>query len=212
MKEKRKKYCGLTLLEMLIAISIFTICMAGFSVLFSRSIKSNTYILDMGQNSFALAQGMEKIVEYIREARQGDNGNYPIVAATDNSLTIYSDYNGDGVTERLHIYLQNSQILMGITIPTSSGAVKIYASGDQQTKTISTHIVNGASDKLFLYFNQNYPADTVNNPLSISGDFSTIRMVEITLKMNVDPNRTSDNVVAQSFAQMRNLSDYDRAQ
>ena len=101
---------------------------------------------------------------------------------------------------------------MGITVPTSSGAVRTYASGDQQTQTIATHIVNSASDKLFLYYNQDYPADTTNNPLSVSsGDVSQIRMVKITLEMNIDPARTPNNIVAQSFAELRNLSDYDRA-
>ena len=212
MKTKIKNFYGLSLMEMMVAISIFTICIAGFSLLFIRSMKSNTYVLEMGQNSSAVSHGMEKMVEYIREARQGDNGNYPIVSAGDNSLTIYSDYNADGVTEKLHFYLQNSQVLMEISIPTSSGATRTYSAYQSPAKIIATHIVNGVSDKLFLYYNQNYPADTTNNPLSVaSGDVSLIRMVKITLKMNIDPVRTPNNIVAESFAQLRNLSDYDRA-
>ncbi len=211
MQKKIKNYSGLSLIEMMVAIAIFTIAIAGFSLLFVRSMKSNSYILEMGQTSMALSQGMNKMTEYLRKARQGDNGNYAIVSAQDNSLTVYSDFDSDKITERLHFYLESQQIKMGITNPTG-GIVKTYPSGDQEVKTVASYILNGSGDKLFRYYNRDYPADLVNNPINIAtNDISDIRMVEIFLKMNINPNRAPDNVQMRSFVELRNLSDYNVA-
>ena len=205
MEIKNKNFSGLSLMEMMVAISIFTIAIAGFSTLYIRAMKSNSYTLKMGQTSTALSQGLNKMVEYIRTARQGDNGNAAIVAIADNSLTIYSDFDNDQITERLHFYLNNQQIKLGITNPTT-GANKTYPSGDEETRLIAEHIVNGVEDKLFQY----YPVGLAQAPIEPStGDISAIRMVEIFLKMNIDINRRENDFEMRSFVEFRNLNDND---
>ena len=117
MRKINKKYLGLTLIDVIISISIFTICIAGFSYLMVKSWQRNSYILGMGQASIAASQGVTKTVKYLREARQADNGSYLISSANDNDLVLYSDYDGDSITERLHFYKNDSQLLMGIADP-----------------------------------------------------------------------------------------------
>lgn len=210
MRGKIKKLKGLTLVEMMIAIAIFTMAIGGFSILYIRSMKSNSYILEMGQTSMAISRSMNNMVEFIRKAKQGDDGHYSLVEAEDNSLKFYADYDNDNITERLHFYLEDQQIKMGITEPTGD-VVKTYESGDQEIVIKARHILNGPNDKLFSYYNRDYPADLVNNPIDTStSDISHIRMVEIFLKMNIDPNRAPDNVEMRSFVEFRNLNDYDR--
>ncbi len=210
MNKKITKFKGLTLIEVMVSISIFTICIAGFSLLFINSIKSNAYILEMGKTSMAISNGANDLTDFIRKAKQGDNGNYAIVSAEDNSLTIYADYDSDDSTERLHFFLEDQKVKIGITDPEGS-VVKTYPSGDQTIIIVADHILNGTEDKLFSYYNRDYPADTENNPIDMAiNDISNIRMVEIFLKMNIDPNRAPDNVEMRSFVEMRNLNDYDR--
>ena len=210
MIKKILKFKGLTLVEVMVSISIFTICIAGFSLLFIRSMRSNSYILEMGKTSMSISNGMTDLVEYIRKAKQGDNGNYAIVSASDDSLTIYTDYDSDSITERLHFYLEDQQVKMGITEPEGS-IVKTYPSEDQEVVVKADHILNDSEDDLFRYYNRDYPADTENNPIDMAiNDISNIRMVEIFLKMNIDPNRAPDNVQMRSFVELRNLNDYDR--
>jgi prepilin-type N-terminal cleavage/methylation domain-containing protein len=198
---------GMTLIEMIVAIGIFSIGMVGFTVLFSRTWQNNSYTLEMGQTSMAVSQGVSKIVNYVRGARQSDNGAYAIKSANDNDLVIYSDYDKDDITERLHIYLSNSTVFMGVTDPTS-GMPKTYPSGDQETITLASRIVNNSTTPIFYYFNKDYPGDTVNNPLDTPASVSEIRLVKIYIQMNIDPNRAPDNIQLQSFAELRNLNDY----
>lgn len=204
-----KKPIGMTLVEVMVAISIFVIAIAGFTLLFARSWQMNSYTLEMGQASMGASQGVNTMVTYIRKARQGDDGSYPIISASGNDLVIFSDYNKDGITERLHFYLQNKEIMMGITDP-SAGLPKTYPSGDQTTMILAANIVNSASEPLFSYFNNNYPGDTTNNPLAIPLDVSAVRLIKVFIAVNIDPQKTPNNIDTESFVELRNLNDYDR--
>lgn len=199
----------MSLVEMLVAIAILTVAMAGFTTLFIRSWKVNSYTVEMGQSSFAVSQGINTMVGYLRKVRQADDGSYPIKSATGTDLVVFSDYDKDGITERLHLYFQNRQIKMGITDPTS-GIPKSYPTGDQQTKILAENIVNSGSEPIFYYYNSSYPGDTTHNPVAMPVDVSTIRLVKIYLKINIDPNRDPDSIETQSFVEFRNLNDYDR--
>lgn len=199
----------MTIIEMLVAISIFTIAISGFTMLFVRSWRTNSYSIEMGQSATTISQSVGSMVGYLRKARQADDGGYPIKLANENELVFFSDYDKDGVTERLHLYLQNGQIKMGITKPTVS-MPKSYATSDQQTIILADRIVNESDEPIFYYYNKDYPADTIHNPVAAPVDVSTIRLIKIFLKINIDPNRAPDNIETQTFVELRNLNDYDR--
>ena len=211
MRRKIKNYSGMTLLELLVSIAIFVLGIAGFTLLFIRTWQLNKYTLEMGQSSMLVSQGVSKMVNYIRGARQGDDGSYPIVSASGNDLVLYSDYNEDGVTERLHFYLNGQNILMGITNPTN-GMPITYPAGDQQTITIASNIVNNNNTPIFYYYDENYPGDTTNNPMPNPINVPNVRMVKVYLQINIDPNRPPNNIQMQNFVEIRNLNDYDRLQ
>ncbi|PIR73889.1 MAG: hypothetical protein COU40_00105 [Candidatus Moranbacteria bacterium CG10_big_fil_rev_8_21_14_0_10_35_21] len=202
---------GITLIEVVVAIGIFIICIEGFTLLFVKSWKNNKYVLEMGQSSLAVSQGVGKISEYIRKARQSDAGTYPIQSADDNDLIIFSDYDKDGETEKVHFYYSDGNVFMGTTNP-SSGFPKTYASGDEQIQIIAGSIVNDPSTPIFYYFNKDYPGDQANNPISTPVSVADIRLIKVFLKTNIDPNNAPDNIEIQTFVEVRNLNDYDKIQ
>jgi Tfp pilus assembly protein PilV len=206
-----KNKSGMTIVELMVAISIMLIGMAGFTLLFIRTWNSNSYTLEMGQSSMAVSQGVNKMSDYIRGAGQSDNGSYPIVSAQNFDLVLYGDYDKDGTTERLHFYKNNQDILMGVTEP-AAAMPRTYPAGDQETITIASRIVNTASEPIFYYYNKDYPGDAAHNPMSTPASVSSIRLVKIHLKININPNRAPDNIEMQTFVEMRNLNDYDRIQ
>jgi len=210
MKKINHKKGGFTLLEALIAIGIFTIGIAGFSMLFSKTWQGNTFVYEVGRASLTASQGVSKAVNYIRKARQGDDGSYPIRWAADNDLVIFSDYDKDGITERLHFYKSGTQLLMGYRRPSSSFP-KTYASGDEGIITIASNVVNESNVPIFFYYNSSYPADKVHNPVVTPANVWNVRLIKILLKINIDKGQQNDNVEVESFVQIRNLSDYDRA-
>lgn len=204
---------GFTVIEMIMAILVFTIGIAGFTFLFSRTWKVNSYTLKMGQSSLSASQGVSKMVYYIRKSKQADNGSYPIKSADSDDLVVYSDYNKDGITERLHFYQSEKNILMGITPPTIS-LPKTYPEADQEVITLVSNVMNNSELPIFYYFNQAYPGDDANNPLStpISNHLGDIRLIKIYLEINTDPEKSPENIKTQSFVELRNLNDYNQVQ
>lgn len=209
MKQKIKNNSGMTIVEMMVAISILVVAMTGFTLLFLRSWKVNSYTIEMGQASFSASQGINTIVGYVRKVRQADNGSYPISLAKSQELIVFSDYDKDGITERLHFYLQNGQIKMGLADPTNT-IPRTYPTNDEQTNIIANNIINTSLEPIFYYYNNNYPGDAVNNPLELPVNISTVRLIKIFLKVNIDPDRNVNDIEMQSFVELRNLNDYDR--
>jgi Tfp pilus assembly protein PilV len=208
-----KKIKGMTIVEMLMAIAIFTIGIIGFTFLFFRTWQANSYVLETGQSSMAASQGMNKIINYIRKSKQADDGAYPIKSANGNDFIFYSDYDKDGITERLHIYKSGRDILMGATKPTET-LPKTYPSGDQETIAIVSGVLNEVDEPIFYYYNRDYPADEINNPMAIpvTNYLADIRLIKVYFEINANPNKSLDNVKIQSFVELRNLNDYDRLQ
>jgi prepilin-type N-terminal cleavage/methylation domain-containing protein len=200
---------GFTLVETLMAIAIFTIGISATVVVFSKTIKSKAYALEMGKSSFVVSRSMGDLTQYLRRARQSDAGSYPIVSADDNDLVVYSDYDKDGKTERLHVYLLNNRVYLGICEP-SETFPPAYAAGDGTTIELAKQIVNTPSDAMFSYYNSEYPENTTDNPVATPADVSEIRLIRMFLKINIDPNRAPDNIQQETFVEIRNLNDYDR--
>ena len=148
-KKNNQHWRGFTLIETLVAIAIFLIGIQATVLLFSKTIKSKAYSMEMGRSSFIIARSMGDLTQYLRRARQSDAGSYPIVSADDNDLVIYSDYNKDNITERLHIYFSNGNIYMGVRTPGSSFPVT-YAQGDESVKILASNIIKGLISSLLV--------------------------------------------------------------
>ena len=196
MLSKNKR--GMSLIETVMAIAIFTIGIGGFSLLFAKTWKQNSFIIEKGTASMTASRGVQRTVDVIRKARQADNGAYPIVSANDNDLVIYSDIDKDGVTERVHYYLSGGVLKAGITDP--AGTPPAYPAGDQTVNDISNYIVN-TSTPVFAYY------DSDNNSLATPANVNEVRMIEVHLEVNYNPAHIPNNVDIQSFATIRNLKD-----
>jgi hypothetical protein len=206
---RSKKLKGLTLVEMLVAIGIMTIGMVGFTLLFSGTWKSSKFILETGVTAVQVNRASAEIVNNLRKVRQADNGDYPVESADAFDIEVYLDIDGDGVTERVHYWLDdaNDRLMRGIREP-SSAVPPVYAAGDGTTSIIANYIVNEASQPLFYYYNENYPGDTVNNPLPTPAEIQDIRLVRILIRMNIDPIKAPNNINIESFVDLRNLESY----
>ncbi|MCK9379182.1 MAG: prepilin-type N-terminal cleavage/methylation domain-containing protein [Candidatus Moranbacteria bacterium] len=205
----RKNKLGMTLIEMMMAIAIFSIGIEGFALLFTRAWKNNSFVVETGEASMAASRGVQKTVDVVRRARQADNGSYPIISANENEFVFYSDIDKDGLTERVHYYREANSLKVGITDP--AGAPPVYPSGDQNVQTIANYVANDATHPIFSYYDENYPADEVNNPMTTPASVSDIRMAKIHLMINIDPDNAPDYINIQSLVALRNLSEYDRA-
>lgn len=198
---------GMTLVELMIAIGIVVFGMGGLSLLFVRSWTTNGFILETGLASSAASRIVRETVADLRKIRQADNGDYPLESGGDFDLEAYIDIDDDGVTERVHYYLDSGDFKRGVTEPTTTQPV-VYPSGDQVTATLASDIANEATEPVFEYYNEDYPGDMVNNPLSTPVSISEVRLIKVRLMINIDPANAPDDTNIESMAELRNISAY----
>ena len=102
-----------TLVETLIAIFIFFVIMVGLSSSVVWLYRTHSYTWQQALAVDEARRGIETMVKEIREAKQADNGAYPIELANDKEFIFYSDIDHDGKTERVRYFLgqTNSQTI-----------------------------------------------------------------------------------------------------
>ena len=200
----------MTLIEGLVAIAVMLIAMEGFTQFFVRSWNTNKFILEEGLASAAASRATNKIITKLRSVRQADNGDFPIESGSDFDLKVYIDIDDDGVTERVHYFLDlaTDQLKVGVTNPVGTTPVS-YPAADDTVSILTDYVVNENANPVFYYYNKNYPGDTVNNPLTTPINVEDVRLIRVHLLVNIDPVRAPNNINIESFADLRNLKNYE---
>lgn len=177
----KKNNTGFTIIEVSIAgllMVVIGIAILGLQKLMSDSqlfaLRSYTTVEDANSSVTQIAREM-------RTMRAGQNGSYAISYARDNDISFYSDIDHDGVSEQVRYYLDDTTLMKSTTEP--SGFPPVYLSQNTQTRPIATNVGNGANP-LFLYFNENWPEDTTNNPLPTPANLADISLIRIFLSID----------------------------
>lgn len=194
-------------MELMIAIGVASIAMEGFTYLFLKTWDTNKFVLEEGLASAAASRATNQIVIQLRGVQQSENGSYPIVTADDFDLTLYADIDDDGVIERVHYFLDqpNDQLKVGVTDPDTSVQPATYPAGDTTVTVMTNYVVNESDNPIFSYYNDDYPGDTINNPLATPANVGNIQLIKVHLLVNINPVHAPDNINIESFVDLRNL-------
>lgn len=199
---RRASLRGMSLVELIVAIGILSIVMAGMSTFLSSIWRTQLFTMQTGQASFAASQGVEGMVDLMRNAQTGADGSFPVAQATETEFSFFADENHDGKIERVHLFYDTSTtpktIKYGVTDPTTA-TPPTYPSGDSSVSVIATSVVNDASEPVFSYY------DHSNGALSASPTLSTVRMVHVSILVDPNPSASSNPIEISSFASLRNL-------
>lgn len=204
---RKQTFKAMTLVEVMVSIAIMLIAMEGFTLLFVKSWDTNKFILEEGLASAAASRATNKILSELRHVRQADNGDYPVESGSDFDLKVYLDVDKDGVTERVHYFLDQAtdELKKGITNPLATTPIS-YPAADDSVSVMTNYVVNESTDPVFYYYNQNYPGDTVNNPIASPVAVDQVRLIRVHLYVNINPVHAPDNINIESFADLRNLN------
>lgn len=198
-KEHKKK--GMTIVEMLVAIAIFTMGIAGFTMLFSKTWKSYSFALEEGESSSMGSNAIQKITKELRKIRYGaDNVVGPIAAGSDDSLTVYLNDDADTNIERVHYFLDNQQLKKGVTDPTGT----TYPTNDQVVTVMANYVMNTNAQPVFQYYPKN---DFVNPMDTTSLDIPNVRLIRVHLWINIKPLTAPENVNFETFVYPRNINE-----
>lgn len=197
---------GMTLIEMLVGLVILVSLLGIITLLIIKSFYINRFTIEQGLNTAEIQKTMHVFTSNLREAKQADDGAYMIESADDFDLVFFANIDDDSATERLHYYLQDSQLLLGLAEVIEGSFPLVYpAADDVPPKIIGNGIVNDVSQPLFYYYNKQYPVDTENNPLATPSDVQDIGMVKLDMYVNVDTTQVPNSAHMETFVRPRNI-------
>jgi prepilin-type N-terminal cleavage/methylation domain-containing protein len=195
---------GFTLLEVLLAIFIFSAVAAGVAAFSAYYLKNYSYSFEETQ-SIGLAQnGLTTIIREIREARMGEDGSWPIVQADDFNFIFYSDVTNDGKSDKVRYFLNGSTLQKGVIQPTDVPVT--YPMANEKIYVVSSNI-DTSGGPIFSYYNGNWPADVINNPLSSANRILNTKFVKIYLKINMNQNFGAKPFELRSAVAIRSMKD-----
>lgn len=211
-------YRGVTFVETIVVIGIMSIVMVGSSLFFVRMWQTHQFTYEIAIASFVSSRGIQKTEEDIRSARPSESGSFAFVTADDHDIVFYMDYDEDGVAERVHYFIEDQKLKVGIREPDLSVIPPTYADGDESVEEAASYIVNEStgyptftyySDAEQIYAYGDLDEAALVTPLS-TDDLGSIKMVKILLFVNPDPIKKPNNVRIQTFVVIRNLADFNK--
>jgi len=201
---QRSSIKAFTLVETLLVASIFLIIMIGVTGFERDTFQVNT----ISSGSFSTAQGAQEIlrtlVVQLRSASEGSDGSYPILTAGSTTLTFFSDINGDGKKERIRYFLSGTTLEEGIMEPI--GTPLSYNNATETISYVAYNVRNLASStNIFDYYDDTY--NGTSSPLTQPVSVSAVRLVKVTLILDLNPNQAPLPRTYTTQISLRNLKD-----
>ena len=198
MSKPFNKPSGFTLTETLVVTAISGFIMLAIAQAIVFFYDTNEYAVKQSAAIRNAKQGVDSLVQDIREAMFADTGAYPVASMATTSLTIFADVKNDKRVEKVRYFLAESDLIRAVT--SSTGTPPTY-SGNKSTSTVTSGVRNLQLDTpIFTYF------DTDGNQIASSGNRKDLSFAEIELIVNIDPDRQPDNAVIKSSATLRNVN------
>jgi prepilin-type N-terminal cleavage/methylation domain-containing protein len=201
---KNKANDAFTLIEVLIGVGIISIFGLGIVTLQSTLVQTQLSSL---RNIYNIEEANTSITTLVREVRNiqtADSGAYPLEKADDQEMVFYSDIDFDGEAEKVSYRLEENSFIKGVIEPV--GFPVTYPSANEKVRTISQNVRNSPTTPIFYYYNGDWPADTVNNPLPAPARLSETKLMRLYLELNSEEEST-DNFILESYVQIRMLKE-----
>ncbi|MFH1610768.1 MAG: type II secretion system protein [Patescibacteria group bacterium] len=194
----KKNKSGVTLVELIVALSIFVVASVVIWSFITNSYKIQNFTFEQSSAITEARRGVETMVKELRETLPGDNGSYPIESANPQELIFYSDFDRDNAIEKVHYWLDGSEFKKGVI--EASGTPLTYDPLDEEIQVISQYVRNNTTT-VFTYRDSDY------TELATPADPNSIKLVNVFLNINVYEDRTPFNYELESDVTLRNLKE-----
>lgn len=193
---------GFTLIETMSAVGILVLVAIGAAAFMIYFYRGAAYGSGESDALESARRGMEIASRNIREASFSDEGAHPLASAGANSMTFYANIDGDMKIERVHIFLDGTDLKRGIT--ESAGDPPAYPAPetDAETSRLSSLVQNGLkvpAVSLFRYFALD------GAEITDYARLEDIARADMTLIVNTAAVRYAREFTLRSSAVLRNM-------
>jgi prepilin-type N-terminal cleavage/methylation domain-containing protein len=198
----QKTQSGLTLIETLTALTIFSLSLGAVFTFILQGMKAQNMnskqLIAQSNGRYAL----KNLVTELRGVQYSEEGTYPIEKAEDNVLIFYSDIDFDGRIEKMRYFIENSELKRGVTKP--SGEPPKYPPTSEKITSAVKFLAMGG-EPIFKYYEGSYTG--TESPLPSPFNLGKIRLIHIKIIIGVNPNETPPPLSLETQAVLRNLKD-----
>jgi prepilin-type N-terminal cleavage/methylation domain-containing protein len=192
---------GVTLVELLVAIGIFTIISMGAGWILIQSIRHNGIIFEQLSSQSEGRKAVQHVIDVVRKAELSSVGSYPIASASSTELILYANVDADSLRERVRFWLDGTTLKQGVLKPSGN---PISYTGTEYVVELAHYITNSAqSIPTFVYYDELYTGS--QNPLASPVTVTDIRLVKVQLNLEKDANKSPVPLHVESVVEIRNL-------
>ena len=192
---------GMTLVETVIAIGIYTILMLAITSSISTFYRTNSYALEQSNEVDNARRGITQWNRDVKEMTTGEDGTWPVAIIDEHTLGYYSDTDRDDSVEYIEYILSTTTLRKFTYNPTGSPATYDLSTPDSE-EVLSEYVRNiEQATTTFSYFDNNGVQLTSTSPII------DVRYIQMQLIVNIDPIRNPGEFMLRSSLAPRNLKD-----
>lgn len=192
---------GMTLVELIVTISLYTILMLAISSSVFNLYQSNSYAVAQAGEINNARIGMTEWGSNTKEMTTAEDGTYPVVVMEEHRFGYYSDIDQDSSVEYIEYILSGTTLTRYTYDPSGSPATYNLTTPDSE-KTLSLYVQNiNQSIPTFLYY------DNAGNQLTATSPIIDLRYIKAQIIVNIDPVKSPGEFMLRSSVAPRNLKD-----
>jgi len=196
-----KNQHGMTLVEVVVAIGIYTVLTLAITTSITALYQYNSYTIEQADEIDNARRGMTQWNRDVKEMTTAEDGTFPIVVIGPHHLGYYSDTDQDDSVEYVEYILASSTLTKYTYNPTGVPASYDLTTPDT-SQILSEHVQNiNQATSTFFYF------DNAGNALSSTSPIVNVRFIRAQIIVNIDPLRSPGEFMLRSSIAPRNLKD-----
>lgn len=192
---------GMTLIEVIVAISIYSILMVAVVNSTTALYKQNAYAIEQTGEVNNARRGITQWNRDVKEMTTAEDGTYPISVIEPHRLGYYSDTDRDAEVEYVEYVLSDTTLIKN-TYQAAGNPATYDLSTPDKTEILSLYVQNvEQATSTFFYY------DNAGVQLSSASPLIAVRYIQAQLIVNIDPKRNPGEFLLRSSLAPRNLKD-----
>jgi len=195
----KRTQSGMTLVETVVAIGIYTVLLLAITSSITSLYQTNSYAFAQANEIDNARRGMTQWNRDAKEMISAEDGTFPLAVIEEHRLGYFSDTDQDLLVEYVEYVLATTTLTKFTYNATGTPVAYDFSNPDSQ-ETLSLYVQNiNQATSTFYYF------DDDGNELSSTSPLVNVKYIRAQIIVNIDPLRSPGEFMLRSSIAPRNL-------